>query len=321
MAEMMDALVIEDWGRVALRQMPMPEAAENTVVVKVHYSGVSIGTETLQGRNLFPGMVLPFIAGYQAAGEISAVGPGVNGHRPGDPVAIFCRGSHATYAATTPELVHKLRSLDDTYLASLFVQPSVGANALDMANVKAGDAVLVVGQGLIGQATAQLAKLRGAFVTAADLLPQRLAVGRGTCWDLAIDANEGPMAQQTRDRFPDGFDVVIETTGFAGVLQDAIGCVRYNGRFVFVGYHPGLMPFPFETAHRREIHALFPVFIGKPPVREGVLRLLASGSFKMKPLISHDVGYRQAEALYQSLFSPARNSVNGIVIDWRAAHD
>jgi 2-desacetyl-2-hydroxyethyl bacteriochlorophyllide A dehydrogenase len=316
----MDALVIEEWGRVALRRMPVPEAAAGTVVVKVHYSGVSVGTETLQGTNRFPGMVLPFIAGYQAAGEIAAVGESVPGHRVGDPVAIFCRGSHAAYAMTTAELVHRLDSLEEARLASLFVQPSVGANALDMAEVKAGDAVLVIGQGLIGQATAQLAKLRGAFVATSDLSPRRLAVSRDACSDWTIDANLGPMAQQTKERFPGGFDVVIESTGFAGVLEDAISCVTYNGRFVFVGYHPGMLPFPFETAHRREIHALFPVFIGKPPVRQGVLRLLRSGAFRLEPLISHRIGYREAEPLYQSLFTPARAEVNGIVIDWREAH-
>lgn len=315
----MQALVIEEFGRVAMGQMPYPVLRDDSLTIKVHYSGVSIGTEMLQGTGKHGTLKPPFIPGYQAAGEVVEVGSAIAGYQKGDAVAIFCRGSHAAYASTTAQLTHKIRSLDDAYLASLFVQPSVGANALNLASINSGDTVLVIGQGLIGQATAQLARMRGAYVAVADMSAARLALSRAHCADWVLDAADGPLAQQTVSRFPNGFDVVIESTGQASVMEDALRCVTYGGRFVFLAYHPGNLPLPFDIAHRREIRALFPFFIGKPPVRDGVLRLLESGSFPLGPLISHQVLAAEAAPLYQQLFTPARNDLNAIVIDWRGS--
>ena len=316
----MDALVIEQYGRVALTRAPLPEVGDDTVLARVHYSGISIGTEMLLGTGTLGPKPVPFVPGYQAAGEIVALGRNVQGLAIGDPIAFFNRtGSHGAYAATTPELVHRLGSPAECLLASLFVQPSVGANALDLLDVRTGDSVLVVGQGLIGQATAQLARLRGAFVAASDLAPTRLALSAAYCADWVLDAGQGPIEKQTAARFPKGFDVVIETTGADAVLEDSLRCTSYGGRFAFLGYHPGMMQFPFDAAHRRELRAVFPFFIGKPPVREGVLRLLASGALALRPLIDHVISWREVEPLYQSLFTPARNALNGVTIDWRDA--
>jgi hypothetical protein len=63
----------------------------------------------------------------------------------------------------------------------------------------------------------------------------------------------------------------------------------------------------------------FPWFIGKHELRLGVIRLVESGSFRMEPLISHQVRWSESLPLYQSLFTPARDDLNAIVIDWRYA--
>lgn len=315
----MPALLVTELGHVSLTTRPVPEIDRDGILVRNHWSGVSVGTEMLQGTGKLPKPV-PFIPGYQAAGVVEAVGEAISDVKPGDAVAFFCRqGSHAAYAATTRELVHPLSGASHARLASLFVQPSVGANALNIIGVGAGDTVLVVGQGLIGQATAQLARLRGAYVVACDVDPGRLAVARAHCADWVLDARDGPLAQQTAERFPRGFDVVIESTGSSRVLDDALKCTVYGGRFAFVAYHPGDMPMPFDAAHRRELRTFFPFFIGKPPVREGVIRLLESGALPLDRLISHAVPFTQAAALYQTLFGEGRNAVNGMTIDWRSA--
>lgn len=316
MVDTMSALVVEEFGKVAFRPMPKPEPAAGRVLVKVRNSGVSIGTEMLHARGKHGKLTPPFVAGYQASGTIADVGEGVSGFEVGDPVAIFCRGSHAEYASTTPELAHKLASDRPMLPASLFVQPAVGANALDIAQVASSDTVLVVGQGLIGQALAQLARLRGSFVVASDISAIRLDMARTYCADWVLDSRDGPIASQTAERFPKGFDVVFETTGADGVLDDALACCRRDGRFSFVGVHPGMMAFPFLAAHQRQIRAQFPVFIGERPVREGVLRLIESGALNYAPLIDRKVHFSEAIDLYRSLLTPARDDVNAISISW-----
>lgn len=318
-ATTMDALVIERHGQSALAKTPRPVAPDDGVLIKVHYSGVSIGTEMLQGTGRHGSLALPFVAGYQATGEIVAVGGNAGDYRVGEHVAIFCRGSHASYAAAPAARVHRIGRPDLAHLTSLYVQPCVGANALDQAKVLAEDSVLVIGQGLIGQATAQLARLRGCFVVASDLAPERLAIAGRHCADWALDARNGPVAAQAAARFPRGFSVVLETTGHAAVIDDAVASCTQAGRLSLVGYHPGTLGLPFDLAHKKELCVHFPWFIGKHELRLGVIRLIESGQFRMEPLISHRVHWSKAQPLYQSLFTPARDRLNAIVIDWRDA--
>jgi len=315
----MDALVVEKYGKAALRKMPRPEAPEDGVLIKVHYSGVSIGTEMLQGTGKHSNLALPFVAGYQATGEIVALGAKAEGYSVGEHVAIFCRGSHASYAAASVGKVHRIANPAKAHLTCLFVQPCVGANALDQAKVMGNDSVLVLGQGLIGQATAQLARLRGCFVAATDLSVVRLDIASRYCADWVLDAGKGALAEQTKSRFPNGFSVVLETTGVASVLDDALNCCMQAGRLSVMGYHPGRIELQFNVAHVRELAVHFPWFIGKHDLRLGVIRLIESGLFRMEPLISHQVSWSESLPLYQTLFTPARNDFNAIVFDWRKA--
>jgi len=318
MSETMKALAVTELcKRAELRDMPRPQAGANEVLVKTHYSGVSVGTEMwiAYGRRNDYGDV-PFVNGYQATGEIVEVGEGVEEFAPGDLVAVFCRGAHAEYVVGSASLTHKLPDHSIAACASLFVQPSVGTNALNLAEVSAGDNLLVVGQGLIGQCTAIVARLRGAYVVASDISPERLEISRNHCADWTIDAGGAPVSQQVSERFPGLMDVVMESTGFQQLLNDAFACCRHGGKFIFEGWYPDNVQFDFQVPHGKQLKAFFPVFIGPRPIQQSVLRWMASGHLDMRPLISHQVRWQESEVLYNQLFTPQRDHFNGIVIDW-----
>jgi 2-desacetyl-2-hydroxyethyl bacteriochlorophyllide A dehydrogenase len=317
----MMALMVTEWGRKAeLREIERPQIHAEQILIKVHYSGVSIGTEMwiATGKRKDCGEV-PFVNGYQATGEVVEIGANVTHVKVGDQVAAFCAtyGSHAQYVATPAQFAHKLPDSGIAKQASLFVQPCVGANALNQGGIKMGDTVLVIGQGLIGQATAQLARLRGAYVFASDVSAERLEVSARCCADVAIDVTQADLVESVHKICPDGVDVVVETTGFKNLLDDAFRCVRKRGRFIFEGWYPEEIGFTFQLAHAKQVEAFFPCFIGDPPVREGVLRLMALGYLQMDPLISHSVSWQESAELYNRLFTPERNQLNGIVFDWR----
>lgn len=311
--------VVELSKRAELRPMPYPEAGATGVVVKVHYSGVSVGTEMwiANGRRQDYGEV-PFINGYQAAGQVVAVGSDVTTVHERDWVTVFCRGAHSAYVRAEAHLVHRVYP-DHLQTSSLFVQGSVGALALNTASVACGDTVVVTGQGLIGQMTAQLARLRGAFVITTDVSDARLALSRSHCADVAIDARIGSVWDQVREILPNGADVVIESTGFEPVLKDALLCAAPGGRFVFEGYYPGDIHFDFNQPHNKQLRAFFPCFIGPAANREGVLRLIASGALRVSELISHPTPWQESEEIYNRLFTSERDTFNGIVFDWRDA--
>jgi 2-desacetyl-2-hydroxyethyl bacteriochlorophyllide A dehydrogenase len=233
-------------------------------------------------------------------------------------VACFAKFSHRQFVVADVEMAHPIDESPLHYLASLFVQPAVGANALNLAAVKAGDRVLVIGQGMVGQTTAQQARLRGAFVIGSDVSLDRLAIARAHCVHRAIDSTLGSPSAQLAADFPDGCDVVIESTGLVELIDDGMRCLRQGGTFVFEGFYPDGMRFDFLTPHVKEARAVFPCFIGGREARETVLQLILSGMLDLAPLVTATVPWTDACDLYRLLFTEERSTLNGVVIDWRS---
>ncbi|MBO9605670.1 MAG: zinc-binding alcohol dehydrogenase [Paenibacillaceae bacterium] len=319
MSDKMNALAVTKLGeRAELIELPKPTADDDSIVIRTAYSGVSIGTEMwiAEGKRNDYGPV-PFVNGYQATGTIVEVGRNAaDRFAAGDFVAVFCNGAHAEYVKTKAHLVHKLSGETALRDCSFFVQPSVAANAWNLAGVNAGDVVYVVGQGLIGQCAAMLARLRGAYVVASDIAADRLARSRAHCADWTIDGAAESALEALKQRFPDGADIVAESTGFGALLDDAMSAARSKGTFVFLGWYPDRASFHYQTPHGKQLRAVFPCFIGDRPVREGVIRLIERGDLNVSALISHEVGWQESAALYTRLFTPARNEYNGIAIRW-----
>lgn len=88
-------------------------------------------------------------------------------------------------------------------------------------------------------------------------------------------------------------------------------------RFVLEGWYPGDFGFNYTSAHEKQISALFPCFIGSREVREGVIRLIERGLFDIASLVTDLVSWDNADRTYNRLFADDRNSMNGIVIDWK----
>lgn len=315
----MKALAVTKLGeRAELVTMARPAADDNSVVIRTAYSGVSIGTEMwiAEGKRSDYGPP-PFVNGYQATGTIVEAGRNAAGlFEVGEQVAVFCSGAHAEYVKAGIHHTHKLSGESSLRPCALFVQPSVAANAWNMAGVNTGNTVYVVGQGLVGQCAAMLARLRGAYVIVSDIAAGRLERSRAHCADWVVDSSAETALEAIKRRFSGGVDIVAESTGFAALLDDAMSACRSKGMFVFLGWYPDNASFHFQTPHGKQLSAVFPCFIGDKPVREGVIRLIEQGKLDMPALISHDIGWQESEKLYNRLFTKERNAYNGITIKW-----
>ncbi|TLS52756.1 zinc-binding dehydrogenase [Paenibacillus antri] len=271
----MKALAVTKLGQKAeLMEIERPKIDENSVIIKTAYSGVSIGTEMwiAEGRRSDYGQP-PFVNGYQASGTIVEVGEKGEGQfEEGDLVTVFCRGAHSEYVKAEVGLVHKVAKKESLKACAMFVQPSVAANAWNMAGVKTGDVVYIAGQGLTGQCAAQLARLRGAYVAASDISADRIERSRAYCADWTIDASKEQAVAAFKERFPDGADVSAESTGFEKLLDDAMTACKNRGTFVFLGWYPDRTSFYFNTPHMKQLNALFPCFIGERPGRRDPTR-------------------------------------------------
>jgi (R,R)-butanediol dehydrogenase/meso-butanediol dehydrogenase/diacetyl reductase len=123
--------------------------------------------------------------------------------------------------------------LDDR-VAALTEPAAVALHALERADLRAGEDVLVIGFGPIGAAAALLSRALGAV----PLVVERVDARRRRAEEMGletIDAEDG-LANCLRKRLGrGGADVVVESSGVAEVLPTAIGCADRGGRIVSVG--------------------------------------------------------------------------------------
>lgn len=314
-------LTIHKHGAVEFRNLKVAPPGKDELLIRTEYSGVSVGTEMAgaYGRNLLWGEP-PFTPGYQSIGRIVQFGDMTTPHnfKIGDLVACFTgKGTHRSLTVAAVARTHRVHETNLSKYAGLYVQPCVAANALNKSKIKSGDNVLIIGQGLIGQATAILARMRGAHVVATDVSPERLNVARELCAHEVFDTSQRACSEIVSEKYPNGFDVVVESTGILPLVEEALKSVRFEGMVVFEGHYAGEIKFEFNLAHRKQIEAVFPFFIGDPKVRESVLDLITAGEFPMQRLVSHDISWRDASNVYSKLFTSERDSLNGILIDWR----
>lgn len=318
-------LTISNYGEVELRNVVVPPPGVNEILIKTEFSGVSVGTEMAgaYGRNKIWGE-LPFTPGYQGVGRIIEFGEMTDTHdfRIGDLVAYFSvKGTHRSLTIAPLARTHRVPDGELSKYVGLFVQPCVAANAINKGEIKSGDKVLVIGQGIIGQSTAYLAKMRGAHTVTTDVSKQRLASSREFCAHEVFDTSEKSCAELVMASYPLGFDVVIESTGIVGLVDEALKCLKFEGRMVFEGHYPGELKFDFDSAIKRQLTAVFPFFIGEPKLRESVIDMIVYGEFPMNKLVSHEISWRDAADVYRKLFGPEKDSMNGILIDWRDSLD
>lgn len=111
---------------------------------------------------------------------------------------------------------------------------AVGLHALDRAATRPGDHVLILGFGPIGAASALLARSLGARVQVVEIEPGRRARAEALGFS-SIEAGDGLPRRVRRSTGGGGADVVVETTGSAAVLPDAVECARRGGRIALAG--------------------------------------------------------------------------------------
>jgi threonine 3-dehydrogenase len=129
----------------------------------------------------------------------------------------------------------------DADLVALTEPMTVSAEAVDTAEVVAGDRVLVLGPGNIGQGAALFARAAGAaqvVVVGKDDAP-RLRVLNRMGFEDTVDSGSRPLAEALAPYLTQGkFDVVIEATGVPEVVPQALDVLRKRGILVVAGIHP-----------------------------------------------------------------------------------
>ena len=222
--------------------LPDPSAARGVAVVRTRAIGLNFAdVYRRQGRYHLVGAP-PWIAGYEASGEIVELHADDHGgrFRVGQRVA-FADSAFANAELVAVPLDHLVALPDDIAhetAAALLLQGLTAQFLVEDSHaVRAGECVLVhAAGGGVGQLLVQLAVARGARVIAlassADKRDAALAAGAVA----AVDSGAG-WPERVRTLAPDGVDVVYDSVG--RTLADSLALARTGGTVVFFGMAAG----------------------------------------------------------------------------------
>jgi L-gulonate 5-dehydrogenase len=145
----------------------------------------------------------------------------------------------------------------DPALTALVEPVSIATRAVARGRVAAGEHVVVLGAGPIGQALALAATDRGASVLLVDTLESRLALGAASGADLLrVDADDDPVPAVREWAGGDGPEVVLEATGVPRLVQTAVDLAAHGGRVVVVGLSADAAPIRVGQLPLKEIDLL-----------------------------------------------------------------
>lgn len=220
-------------------EVPAPDAGEGRLVVRVHRAGVNFA-DVLARQGIYPDAPnLPFVPGYEVAGVVEALGPGVQGFREGDRVAAFTRfGGYAEAALVDARFAVPLGDeIDFRTGAAVPVNFATAWHCLfHTGPLFPGDRVLIhAAAGGVGLAAVQMAKARGAVVFATAGSPEKVAFLRKHGVDHAIDYRRQDFVEEVRKATAkEGVDVILDSVGGHMIGQD-LRVLRPGGRVVSLG--------------------------------------------------------------------------------------
>lgn len=287
----MRAITIEEFGDpdgMRLAEVPTPTPTGGYLLIKTTAIGVGGVDVVIRRGTLGSGFPLGMIPGSEIAGEVTAVGSGVDAAWIGRRVWAFSgtSGAYAEYAtARLDDVIELPDRLSDIDAVTIGGAGAVAHFALDHAHTTDGSRVLIRGAaGSIGIAAVELARQRGVAVVAVTTSSaergERLK-GLGATHALDRSGN-GEM---------DSFDVIIDIVGGADVPR-FIDMLAPNGRIVLVGAVAGLPPADFGSALLRSFQQSrsFATFsLDSIPVAErNAARAAQFGSGALTPVV-HDV--------------------------------
>jgi len=215
--------------------------------------------------------------------------------------------AHHSRALPVPDTV----ATEEAALATLAAVSQVG---LELSPAKLGDLTVVIGQGIVGQMSAQLARLTGAYLATSDLIQRRVELSRTYSADIAVNASTEKLEDVVRKLSPEGADLVIDTSGNSGLFAYDISLLKRPGKLCLQGYFPEPIQVDFHDAHWKRATVSFPWGFDMEGVKRA-LCLLERKRISIGPLITHRIDGTNAVEAYRLLVEQP-DEILGMVLMW-----
>jgi len=330
---MMKALLLTDYKKLAVTDMPTPEVGDDDVLVRVRACGICgsdiHGYDGSTGRR-----IPPLIMGHEAAGVIARTGSAVAEFRAGDRVTFdstvscgtceFCRrgqvnlcdnrmvlgvscgdyrrhGAFAEYVAVPARILYRLPDSLPFERAALIEAVSIAVHAVGRHAPKSGDTAVVVGAGMIGVLVIQVLRAQGCRnIIAVDIDPGKRALAQRLGAAHAVNPIDVDVPSTVRELTGGkGADVAFEVVGRTETVVAATQSVRKGGAVVLVGNLSPRIELPLQEVVTREL-SLFGS-CGSSGEYPACIDLLASGAVDVDPLVSLTAPLDEGPELFEKL--------------------
>jgi 2-desacetyl-2-hydroxyethyl bacteriochlorophyllide A dehydrogenase len=329
---------------VAVREVDVPDPAENQILVGTEVSAISPGTElaVYTGTHQWlldpslPEWKFPFRSGYSAAGTVIAVGGKIADWKVGDRVSY--PGNHASAELLT--LGHergrwwRLPANLDAEPASLAVILRYGMGASIRAGITLGRSAAVMGLGLIGQGALRCLRTAGAHpVIGIDSVRMRRESAMSAGADLTLDPSDPKFRTHLNDFLGTrGVELVADATGVPDAIPVAMSLACDGGQVVVVGSPRGRAKDVnfYDDLHRRyiEVTGAHGNMLFEPAhtrmagawdidkAQRWLLAALAGRRLNLDGLITHRFAPEQLGVAYEGLLKKKEEFLS-VVLRWK----
>jgi len=298
------AVVMQAPEQMVLSQLDLETPGENDVVVDIHFSGISTGTEKLlwTGRMPhFPGMGYPLVPGYESVGRVVEAGRHarhsvgqhvfVPGRRCFGPVRGLFGGAAARVVVQDERVYEVDESLGEQSVLLALAATAYHAVACGGRRTSIIAPDLIVGHGVLGRLLARL-------TVAAGMPPP-------TVWESNPQRTHGaigyavlhPDADDRRD-----YHAIYDASGDSKILDVLMPRLAKGGEIVLAGFYSDPVSFNFAPAFTREANIRAAAEWQRADML-AVKALSESGKLNLDGLITHREAATDAPAAYRTAFS------------------
>lgn len=315
------AVVIPRRNTVELRTVQVLEPRAGDVLIRTAFTSISAGTERmlLDGRMPHPALLFPVVPGYETVGQVVQVGAKAPKELLGQWVYVGgarcfrgvnpAWGGQSEYISAEADRVVPLGTIDPA-TGVILALAATALHGVNVGQIRRNDRVLVLGQGIVGQLAARIARLQGAaHVAVADRVGVRLGAAQA---DQVIDITRESLDEAIGEA---NINVLIEATGSMTALAGGLPLLANHGRVLLLGYYDNIS-IPYAPVFMREAQILiarewqFGADGDLPRARD----MIASGELDVGGLLTHRVPLDRIQAAYRLAFEDP--SCLKLIVEW-----
>ena len=343
----MKAIVIESPGQVRLAEMAQPAPGPGEVLIRSRAVGIcGSDVELYRGTRPEGFYRYPLVPGHEWSGEVAAIGEQVPGLSVGDRVTAEgilscgtcpnCRmgltnlceagydeigftrpGGLAEYVVVPARQVHRLPRAASFQEAALLEPTAVVAQAFLRAAPRAGETVVVIGDGTIGLLAVQLLRLFSpAVLVLAGSHDERLAIGQRLGATHTINSKRDDAEQCVHGLTQGhGADLIFEGGSRAAGVELALRLARRGGTVILegiagAGAHLSLQSDIFVLKHL----AVQGIFGASSAAWAYAVQLFSAGLLQLAPLITHRFALPDFQAALNTVMARREGALKVLLI-------